>query len=438
MDLLYTNDRRREYPPSWYADTVETLPPFPPLRGEVRADVCVVGGGYTGLNAALTLAERGFSVVLLEAQRVGFGASGRNGGQLATGQRKDQKSLEKLVGKDHARLLWQEGLDAVAHVKGRIARHGIDCHLKPGIAHLGFSDAERAELHEEAAYLRDAYGYEEVTPLSAGEGHALCPSPAYRGGVIDRGSAHLHPLAYALGLARAARDAGVTIHEGSEVHRIDRSSNGDAKVIVATGQGRVIADHLILGCNGYLRGLDRKVAARVMPINNFIAATEPLGERTREVLTEDVAVADTKFVVNYFRLSHDGRLLFGGGESYGYRFPSDIVAKVRRPMLEIFPHLKDVTFTHAWGGTLAITVRRLPYMARLAPNILTASGYSGHGVGTASHAGHLMALAIAGEAEGFDTMAAIPALPFPGGAALRSPLLVMAMSWYALRDRLGM
>ena len=433
MDLLYSNDRRGEYPPSWYAETVTPLDRFAPLKGEARADVCVVGGGYTGLNAALTLAERGFSVVLLEAQRVGFGASGRNGGQLGTGQRVDQVELERRFGRTRARALWDEGLAAVAHVRERIARHGIECHLKPGIAWLCESDRERAELHDYAAHMARHYGYDRMESLTEQQGFDLCPSPLYRGGLIDRGAGHLHPLAYCLGLARAAVAAGVTVHECSRVHHIERGS----RVTVQTGQGRVVTDHLILGCNGYLGGLDRKVAARVMPINNFIAATEPLGDRVAEVLREDVAVADSRFVINYFRLSHDGRLLFGGGESYGYRFPADIAATVRKPMEEVFPQLAGVRITHAWGGTLAITMGRLPYLRRLAPNILTASGYSGHGVGTASHAGHLMALAVAGEAEGFDTMAAIPARPFPGGAMARTPLLALAMSWFALRDRLG-
>ena len=247
------------------------------------------------------------------------------------------------------------------------------------------------------------------------------------------GAAHLHPLNFALGLARAADAAGARIFEGSAVHHIE----GGKQIRVQPDAGHVIADHVILACNGYLGGLNRKVAARVMPINNFIAATEPLGEGVKDVLPRDVAVADSRFVVNYFRLSHDGRLLFGGGESYGYKFPSDIAAKVRKPMLVVFPHLKDVRIDYAWGGTLAITMKRLPYVARVAPNILSASGYSGHGVGTATHAGMLMARAIQGDGDGFDTMAAIPNMPFPGGPAMRNPLLVLAMSWYAMRDRLG-
>ena len=207
--------------------------------------------------------------------------------------------------------------------------------------------------------------------------------------------------------------------------------------MIHTAQGKVECDHLILGCNGYLGDLEPKVARRVMPINNFIAATEPLGDRVNEVLTKDVAVADTKFVINYFRLSHDGRLLFGGGESYGYRFPRDIASTVRKPMLQIYPHLKDVKFDFAWGGTLGITMRRMPYLARLTSNIMSASGYSGHGVGTATHAGQLLAMAVQGQSEGFDIQSSVPISPFPGGTTLRHPLLVLAMSWFSLRDRLG-
>jgi len=433
MNLLYANDRKAEYPASWYAATANPMERFPALSGDVKADVCVVGGGYTGLSAALHLAEAGFDVVLVEAHRVGFGASGRNGGQLGSAQRMDQEDLERLVGDDDAAKLWDLAEDAKALVKSLIASHQIDCDLKPGVAGLALSKSEQAELHAHAAHLSDRYGYDQIELLDEVAGQALCPSPAYKGGYLDMGAAHLHPLNYALGLAQAASKAGVRIFEGSEVTAI----RDTRPAVVRVEKGSVKADHVILACNGYLGDLNRQVAARVMPINNFIAATEPLGADAARVLTRDVAVADTKFVVNYFRLSADNRLLFGGGESYGYRFPADIAAKVRKPMTEVFPHLRDIKIDYAWGGTLAITMRRMPYLVRVAPNILSASGYSGHGVGTATHAGQLMALAIQGQAEGFDTMTRVPALPFPGGSALRSPLLVLAMTWFALRDRLG-
>ncbi len=433
MNLLYANDRRGEYPDSWYAATAKPLAPFAPLRGAHKADVCIVGAGYTGLSAALHLAQAGRDVVLLDAQRVGFGASGRNGGQLGTGQRKDQDDLEALVGDHQAARLWDLAEDAKALVKRLIATHDIDCDLKPGIAWTGSTEAEVRDLHRYAEHLTRVYGYDQIETLDHAALQSVCPSPDYKGGTLDMGAAHLHPLNYALGLARAAADAGVRIHEGSAVHGIDTGT----PATVRTDAGHVVADHVILACNGYLGGLDRRVAARVMPINNFIAATEPLGDRVGDVLPRDVAVADSRFVVNYFRLSHDGRLLFGGGETYGYRFPRDIAEKVRKPMSVIFPQLKDVQIDYAWGGTLGITMRRLPYLARLGRNMLSASGYSGHGVGTATHAGALMARAIEGDGDGFDTMAALPSTPFPGGAAMRSPLLVLAMSWYALRDRLG-
>lgn len=433
MDLLFSNDRQGEYPPSWYAATAHPAPRHPALQGETRADVCVVGAGYTGLSAALHLAERGFDVVLLEAHRVGFGASGRNGGQLGSGQRQDQASLEKMLGKAEAQRLWALGEEAKDLVKRLIAKHEIDCDLKPGVAWTTFSASETADLHRYVDLLKGDYGYDQVSALDAAACQALCPSPAYHGGLLDMGAGHLHPLNFALGLARAATAAGVRIFENTHVTGLDEGG----RVTVRTSGGQVSADHVVLACNGYLGGLNGKVAARVMPINNFVGATEPLGDDAARVLTRDIAVADSKFVVNYFRLSADKRLLFGGGESYGYRFPSDLAAKIRKPMTEIFPHLRDVRLDYAWGGTLAITMKRLPYLARVAPNILSASGYSGHGVGTATHAGYLMAQAIAGQAEGFDTMARIPNTPFPGGVALRNPLLILAMTWFSLRDRLG-
>ena len=432
MNLLYSNDTKGAFPRSWYAATAHERTPAPQLRGDAAADICVVGGGFTGLSAALHLAERGYSVALIEAHRVGFGASGRNGGQLGSGQRVEQTDLEKMVGDAEARKLWELAENAKDLVKQLISKHNIDCDLKPGIAHATFSASETAHEHAYVEHLQSRYGYDQITALSEEALSAVCPSPRYKGGSLDMGAAHLHPLNYALGLARACEKAGVTFYENTHVHHIEDG----AKVTVRCDTGRVLADHVILAANGYLGGLNRRVAGRVMPINNFIAATEPLGEDAARVLTKDIAVADSKFVVNYFRLSSDNRLLFGGGESYGYKFP-DIDKTVRKPMIDIYPHLKDIRFDYTWGGTLAITMKRLPYVARLAPNILSASGYSGHGVGTATQAGKLMADAIAGEATGFDTMARIPNTPFPGGAALRTPLLTLAMTWYALRDRLG-
>ena len=434
MNLLFSNDKRGRYPDSWYAATATPLPPCPPLKGETRADVCIVGGGFTGLSAALELAQRGVDVVLLEAHRVGFGASGRNGGQVGSGQRLGQEALEKMQGRDHARQLWDLGEAAKTRVKDLIAAHGIDAKWRDGVAHADLSPGDVAETHAEADHLAEVYGYEKIEKLDRDGIRALVGSERFHGGSVDWGAGHIHPLRFAIGLAEAAQKAGAHLHEMSHVHHLKPG----AKVLVQTDKGRVLADHVILAGNGYLGGLERKVTARVMPINNFIVATEPLGDRAASVLAKDIAVADSKFVVNYWRLSEDQRLLFGGGESYGYRFPKDIRALVRKPMLDIYPHLADVQLDYAWGGTLAITMNRLPYFAQAAPNILSASGYSGHGVALATLAGQILAEATRGQMERFDIMSSLPMPRFPGGPMLRSPLLAIAMTWYTLRDKLGM
>ncbi|MCT4557197.1 MAG: FAD-binding oxidoreductase [Pelagimonas sp.] len=433
MDLLFANDTAGRYPQSWYADSCETGPIRPALSGGTKADVCIIGGGFTGLSAALHMARAGMDVVLLEAHRAGFGASGRNGGQLGSGQRQDQEVLEEMVGEDTARRLWELGEDAKQLVRDLVAEYQIDCHLRDGIAWAASSEGSARHLYDYAEHMHQRYGY-ALEALDAGSFHGLCPSPSYRGGLLDQGAAHLHPLALALGLARAAEGQGARIFENSHVTKIFEGR----KHRVETAGGHVEADHLILACNGYLGGLNPKVAGRVMPINNFVVATEPLGDRAKEVLTRDVAVADDLFVVNYFRLSHDNRLLFGGGESYGYRFPADIRATVRKPMLKVFPQLRDVELTHAWGGTLGITMKRMPYLARVAPNVLSASGYSGHGVGNAVQAGKLLSEAVRGDSAGFDLFGRVPTPAFPGGPRLRTPLLVLAMTWFAMRDRLGL
>jgi gamma-glutamylputrescine oxidase len=433
MNLLFANDRAGEYPPSYYAATALPLERFPALAGRVRADVCVIGAGYTGLSSALHLAERGLRVVVLEAHRVGFGASGRNGGQVGSGQRLDQGALERIAGREDARRLWDLAEEAKALVRDLIARHAIPCRLRPGIVHACRSPAEVAAAQAEAERLGRDYGYNRIEALDRAGIRALVGSEAFAGGVIDRGAGHLHPLNYAIGLARAAVAAGASLHEGTLVTGLD----GMGPVRVTAAAGEVVADHVILACNGYLGDLEPQVAARVMPINNFILATEPLGARAAEILAEPVAVADSRFVVNYWRLSDDGRLLFGGGESYGYRFP-DIIRTVRKPMLNVYPQLADARIDYAWGGTLAITLSRLPCFLRVAPAILSASGYSGHGIAMATLAGRVLAEAVAGQAERFDLMARLPCPRFPGGAALRWPLLVLAMTWYAMRDRLGL
>jgi gamma-glutamylputrescine oxidase len=433
MNLLYANDRKGEYPPSWYAATATPLDPFPVLQGAQTADVCVVGGGYMGLSAALHLAAAGHDVVLIEAHRVGFGASGRNGGQVGSGQRRDQDDLERMVGRGDARRLWDLAEDAKALVRDLITRHDMPVTFRPGVAHACRTEAELRHDHAAAERLARDYGYDRIEALDTPAIRALIGSTAFKGGTIDRGAGHIHPLNFALGLAKAARTAGVRIHEMTEALQI----RPGAKPVVQTTSGSVTANHVILAGNGYMAGLARQYSARVMPINNFILASEPLGDRARGILAEPVAVADTKFVVNYWRLSDDNRLLFGGGESYGYRFP-DIVKTVTKPMLEIYPQMRDVKIDHAWGGTLAITMNRMPAVMRLGPNVLAASACSGHGVAMATMTGRILAEAIHAQSSAFDLLASLPKPSFPGGAAFRWPLLVLAMTWYSMRDRLGL
>ncbi len=433
MNLLFSNDRQGEHPPSWYAATATTHETTPELRGDTRADICIIGGGYTGLSAALHLAEKGMDVVLLEAHRIGFGASGRNGGQVGTGQRLGQDVLERTAGTKDARMLWDIAEEAKALVRDIAAVHAPEARYKPGIAHAVWSQSELAHEATAAERLARDYGYDQIRMLKPDETAHQTGSTGFAGASLDMGAGHIHPLNLAIGLAKAAVSAGARIHENSVVEHIEPGPKPTAR----TAKGRVVADHVVLAANGYLGSLDRNIAARVMPINNFIIATEPLRERWKEILPTDIAVADSKFVVNYWRRSSDDRLLFGGAESYGYRFPSDIAAMVRKPMLSIYPQLADIGIDYAWGGTLAITTTRMPHFARPRPGLWSASGYSGHGLAIATMAGKIIAEAISGEAGRFELMAGLKKPAFPGGPALRWPLLVLAMTWYSMRDRLG-
>ncbi|WP_300512894.1 FAD-binding oxidoreductase [Aliiroseovarius sp.] len=433
MDILTANDRVGEFPPSWYAATATSPAPYPAAEGEMQADLCIIGAGFTGLSAALHAARAGLKVVLLEAHRVGFGASGRNGGQVGTGQRVEQDALEDMVGKDRARQLWDLSLESVKLVRDLVAECAPEADWRDGILHTDHRARFVPHSHDYARKLRDEYGYELIRPVGREECRHLCGSPAYHGGTLDMGGGHIHPLRFAFGLARACEAAGVMICETSRVNGV---AEGDP-VTITTDKATIRAGHVLWACNGYLGHAQGQVAARVMPINNFIVATEPLDEHdARNLIREGHAVADSKFVINYFRLSEDNRMLFGGGESYGYRFPKDIVALVSKPMLEIYPQLRGVEIDYAWGGTLGITLNRMPHFARLSGNILTASGYSGHGVAMATLGGKLAAEAVAGQAGRFDVMAEVPSPRFPGGATLRWPLLVLAMVWFGLRDRL--
>ena len=419
--------------PTWYEASAWGRHSWPALDGDRRADVCVVGGGYTGLSAALHLAERGFRVVLLEARRIGNGASGRNGGQLGSGHRRPQALLERALGVEAARRLWELAEEAKAAVRERIARHRIACDLKPGIAVAAHRPRHARALAREAEHLRTRYGYDAIDILDRAALEAEVAAEGFHGGILDRGAGHLHPLNYTLGLARAAGAAGVAIHEGAPVRALARG----APNAVSAGAHTVHAEAVVLACNGYLEAPDPGIGRRILPIDNYILATEPLGEeKARALIPNDIAVTDTRFVVNYFRLSPDRRLLFGGGESYGRGLMTDPGRLVRRHMLRLFPQLAGARIDHAWGGTLAITRTRMPSIGRLEGDLYYAQGFSGHGVALTTLAGKLVAEALAGTLERFDAFARLPQPPFPGGVLLRRPLAAFGLACYALRDRL--
>ncbi|WP_282025010.1 NAD(P)/FAD-dependent oxidoreductase [Limimaricola cinnabarinus] len=433
MNPLYRNDAPGRMPRSWYAATAEPAADRAALETDRRCDLAIVGAGFTGLWAALTAARTGLDVVVLDAHRAGFGASGRNGGQVGSGFNKGQRWLEEKLGDGPARQLWDIAEEAKRQLRDFCESHAPEARYLPGVVHGAYTGREAADDRAEAEHLARAYGYDAIRPLSRSGIRDIVRTEAYHGGLLDEGAGHLHPLRYARALAREAEKAGATIHELTEVTRVERGT----PATLHTPKARVSADHVILAGNGYLPGIMPEVAARVMPINSFIAATEPLGERWREVLTRDIAVADSRFVVNYYRMTEDRRFLFGGRESYGIGFPTDITTALRARMESLFPQLSDTRIEHVWGGTLGITMSRLPSLQRIGPNILSGAGFSGHGVALSGMAGRVMAEAVAGQAGRFDTFSALPVPAFPGGARYRAPLLTLAMTWFSLRDRLG-
>ncbi len=405
-----------------------------PLAGNATADVCIIGGGFTGISAALNLAERGFSVIVLEARQIGWGASGHNGGQAILGFNREMSHLEKTLGQNPARELWSMACEAIDIIDDRVRRHDIACDLKWGQLHAITKSGHMDGYVREVAHLANTYGYDRLALLDRGGVRQAVASDRYIGGVVDKGSGHLHPLNYVLGLAGAARAAGATIHENSAVLKVNLEG---AQPVAATGKGRVGADFLVLAGNAYLDGLGLDLHRRIMPVGTYICATEQLGpQRAGKLIPDDVAVTDDRFVLDYFRLSADHRMLFGGAVSYSTHQPADLRRYMRRRMLRVFPQLSDAEIAFAWGGLVAITMNRLPDFGRVGDRVYYAHGFSGHGVALTGLAGRLIADAIAGQLERFDVFARIPHRDFPGGKWMRTPILVLAMAWARLRDLL--
>ena len=418
---------------SYYAAHSAGQPVYPPLQGELSCDVCVVGGGFSGLNTAIELAERGLSVVLVEAHKIGWGASGRNGGQLIRGVGHGLEQFTSVIGSDGVRSLKLMGLEAVDIVRQRIERHAIDCDLTWGYCDLANKPREFHGFSEEIDELRGlGYGH-ELRLVQPEQMHTVVGSQRYAGGLVDMGSGHLHPLNLALGEAEVARQLGVQLFEHSRVTRIEHGP----QVRVHTAKGSVRASTLVLCCNAYLNDLDRELGGKVLPAGSYIIATEPLSEAlANELLPQNMAVCDQQVTVDYYRLSADRRLLFGGACHYSGRDPQDIGAYMRPKMLKVFPQLADTRIEYQWGGMIGIGANRLPQIGRLRgqPNVYYAQAYAGHGLNATHLAGRLLGEAISGQQSGrFDLFAQVPHLTFPGGKHLRSPLLALGMLWHRLK-----
>lgn len=425
------------YPKSYYAASAPLPPPASPLRGSATADVCVVGGGYSGCSAALSLAERGYRVALVEAERVAWGASGRNGGQALAGVACGQAKLEKLLGATAARAVWDVSLEGQNLLRQRIARHAIDCDWVDGQLQVADKPRQVVELAQAQEELH-SLGYPATQFLGREELGAVLATRRYLAGLYDPHSGHLHPLRYALGLARAASAAGVVFHEYTCALDFTLTAQGVRVRTDAQGTaGELNCRHLLLAGNLQAGRLSPQLARKIMPIGSFIIATEPLGaSQARALIANNAAVFDLNWIIDYYRRSADHRLLFGGRVSYSGLDGFEAVPATRARMLRVFPQLAGTRIDYHWGGTLDITMNRAPHFGRLHPNVWFLQGFSGHGVALSGIAGVLAAEAIAGVSERFDLFARIRHRDFPGGALLRRPVLVLAMLWFRLRDLL--
>lgn len=419
------------YPDSYYHATLNDRGGFDALTGSVGAEVCVIGGGFSGVNAALELAERGFDVVLLEAFRIGWGASGRNGGQLIRGIGHGLEQFRSVIGETGIASIEQMGFEAVDIARQRIEQHRIDCDLVMGHACLAMKPRHMRAFAHEKAHL-EAIGYPHQLQLVERDAMgSIVASDAYLGALVDRGSGHLHPLNLVVGEARAAQATGVRVYEQARVLDIEEGSEFRVK----TSEGSVRAQHLVICANAYVRGLSPVLEATVLPAGSYVMATEPLTRaQQQQVLPSNLAVADERIALDYFRLSADGRLIFGGLCTYSGRDPRSIVQSLRPNMDKVFPGLRDVKIDFQWGGMIGIGANRLPQIGRLGDRLYYAQAYAGHGLAASHLAARVIAEAIAGDDQRLRIFEKVKHLRFPGGPRWRSPLLALGMSYYRFLD----
>jgi len=422
------------YPASYYAATANIAPPRAALEGEVAADICIVGGGYSGLSAGLELAERGHKVTLLEGAKIGWGASGRNGGQIVNGLNAGLDKIEARYGRKVADFVGTMVQEGGRLIRERVAKYNIACDLKDGNVFAAFTKKQMDELAAMKA-LWKRHGMDDHEMLDRAGIRAHVASDIYLGGMLDRSGGHMHPLNLALGQAAALESLGGVIHEDSAVTVVESVAGAP---VVRTDRGIVRPKVLILAGNAYLGHAVPELENRVMPFSTQMLATEPLGARAAGILPTDMCIEDVRYILDYYRLSADGRLLFGGGAVYGGTDPADIEAKLLPNLGRVFPQLKGVRVDYAWSGNCALSFSRVPQMGRLGSNVYYACGYSGHGVVGSHLFGRILAQAVDGDLTRFDTFAKIPWLPFPGGRRFRVPYSVIGSWWYGLRDRLGL
>ena len=419
--------------PSYYAASANASPPRAPLRGQVEADVCIVGAGYTGLSAAIALSEAGYKVVLLEQAQVGWGASGRNGGQIVHSYSRDIDVIAANFGSAVAQPLGQMMFEGAQIIRERVAKYHIACDLKDGGVYAAMT---RRKIHalQEQKTLWEKWGHRGLTLIDTpADVRKIVNSDRYEGVLVDTTGGHFHPLNLTLGEAAALEHNGGVIYENSGVSRIDRG----APAVVHTAQGQVKARFVIVACNAYIGELEPKLSQMSMPCGTQVIATEPLGALADTLIPSDYCVEDNNFLLDYFRLSGDKRLIYGGGVVYGARDPKKVESIIRPKMLKTFPQLKNTRIEFGWTGNFLLSLSRLPEVGKLSDNIYYSQGCSGHGVTFTHLIGRLLSEAIRGDAERFGAFARLPHYPFPGGRYFRVPFTAMGALWYEMRDRLG-
>ena len=421
---------------SFYRSSVEDLNSQDQLTSDIDVDICIIGGGLTGISSAINLSKKGYSVILCEARKIGWGASGRNGGQLGIGMRKDQFTIEKKLGLRHAKELWSLGLEAVEDVKNLIKENEIDCHLVNGVMSTACFEKDIDEYKFEIEHMSKNYDFEGYQFFNKEKIREEINSKMYLAGLLNSGSYHLNPLKLTLGLAKVAQKNKVKIFENTPIEKI--REEGD-RVQVMSKKGLIRANQVVVACNGYLDSILGSKKNKFMPINNYVVATEPLGEkRAREIIKNNYAVCDTRFIIDYYRFSEDWRMIFGGGETFTSNFVKNATSFVSKRMIKVFPQLQNVKIDYSWGGTLAITVNRLPHFGTLMNNKVSyAFGYSGHGLALSVLAGKLIGENIHGDHERFKFFSDINHMSIPLGSIFRRPIYSSAILYYKIRDYLN-